>query len=331
MQFPLTGEKNPEEGISYYFFLLIFAGLVIPLSLMELSEQIYVQVTLTIFRGVMLVVMLLTTGLAYTSHGHEFGDMSNTAGELHEDAAGSDFFAVHFDKLYLFLPIAAYAYIFHHSVPALSEPVEDKTTLTKMFSVALIIAFVGYGVLGVCVSLYFGNNVLTSSNLNWRDYEGVRNSDGSVPFYAPVVACFVVLFPALDVGSAYPLNAFTLGNNLMSAFYGDEMHLHEQSRFKLRLFRLFAALPPFFGACIVRDLGNITSFTGLTGFAIAFIVPSLLAYYSAQRMHLLDLDEATIHSSVFANTTVQCLLAGCGVLLVLVVAISNIIYATPGR
>lgn len=331
VQFALTEGEHPEEGASYYFYLFIFGCLVIPLSLMELSEQIYVQVTLTIFRGVMLVVMLLTTGLAYASHGTEFGSMSNTSGEQHTDTAGSDLFAVHFDKLYLFLPIAAYAYIFHHSVPALSEPVEDKRSLSKMFTVALLIAFVGYALLGVCVSLYFGNHVLSSSNLNWRDYEGVRNADGSVPFYAPVIACFVVLFPALDVGSAYPLNAFTLGNNLMSAFYGDEMHVHEKSRFKLRLFRLCAALPPFLGACVVRDLGNITAFTGLTGFAIAFVVPALLAYYSAQRMRVLDLDETTVHSSKYSGTAAQYLLCCSGTLLVIVVAVCNVVYAAPGR
>ena len=335
VQFALNGEENPEDGLSYYIYLFIFACLVVPLSLMELSEQIYIQVTLTIFRGVMLGVMLFSIGYAYFSCGEEFGSMSNLSckADYVADAAAepNTLVAVHFDKLYLFLPIAAYAYIFHHSVPGLSEPVEDKKSLNTLFVVALLIAFVGYAILGVCVSAYFGDKVQSSSNLDWQNFRGTRTMDGSAPWYASIVACFVVLFPALDVASAYPLNSFTLGNNLMSAFYGEDMHLHEKSRFKTSVFRLLAAVPPFLGACVVSELGSITSFTGLTGFAIAFIVPALLAYYSAIRMRELGLPVDTIHSSSLTNKTTQCGMTVAGCLLILVVVISQIVNGTASR
>ena len=311
------------EEVSYYSYLFLFALMVIPLSLMELSEQIYVQVTLTIFRAIMLSVMIITTGAAYFRGGHDFGEESNESFDVAGGGNGSDIYDVNFSHVYLFLPIAAYAYIFHHSVPALSDPIENKQSLTKMFAVALFISFAAYSVMGMVVSLYFGHYVDTSSNLNWQTYHGPLNSDGSSPWYAPVVAFFVVLFPALDVASAYPLNAFTLGNNLMSAYYGDEMHVHEKSVMKVRIFRLLAAIPPFLGACLVRDLGNITSFTGLTGFAIAFIVPSLLAFYSARRMEESQLSKETIHSSWLSTRFSQIALCVVGVLLVVGVAIGQ--------
>ncbi len=312
------------EEASYYSYLFLFALMVIPLSLMELSEQIYVQVALTIFRAVMLSVMIATTGAAYFRGGHDFGEESNESFEVAGGGNGADIYDVNFGHVYLFLPIAAYAYIFHHSVPALSDPIEDKESLTKMFAVALFISFVAYSVMGVVVSLYFGHYVDSSSNLNWQTYHGPRNSDGSFPWYAPVVAFFVVLFPALDVASAYPLNAFTLGNNLMSAYYGDDMHIHEKSLLKVRIFRLLAAIPPFLGACLVRDLGNITSFTGLTGFAIAFVVPPLLAFYSARTMQESNLSEKTIHSNSWLSTRFsQLALCVVGVLLLVGVAIGQ--------
>lgn len=311
------------EEVSYYAYLVLFALLVIPLSLMELSEQIYVQVTLTIFRAVMLSVMIITTGSAYFRGGHDFGEESNESFDVAGGGNGTDIYDVNFSHVYLFLPIAAYAYIFHHSVPGLSDPIEDKKSLTKMFAVALFISFVAYALMGVVVSLYFGHYVDSSSNLNWQTYHGPAYSDGSFPWYAPVVAFFVVLFPALDVASAYPLNAFTLGNNLMSAYYGDDMYIHEKSVYKLRVFRLLAATPPFLGACLVRDLGNITSFTGLTGFAIAFIVPSLLALYSTRQMEERNLSEETIHSSILSTRFSQIALCVVGVLLVVGVAIGQ--------
>lgn len=331
VQFALRGEENPEEGSTYFIYLFVFGCLVVPLSLMELSEQIYIQVSLTIFRGVLLCMMLLSTGIAYYSCGTEFGDISNTtcrADGAENAQQESSLYAVHFNNLYLFLPIAAYAYIFHHSVPALSEPVENKRSLGRLFAVALLIACVGYSILGVCVSAYFGRNTQSSSNLDWQYFEGVRGADGRLPWYAPIVSAFVVLFPAVDVASAYPLNAFTLGNNIMSAFYGEDMHKHEKSRFKVSVFRMLAALPPFLGAALISDLSHITAVTGLAGFAIAFVVPPLLAYYSALRMREMGLSELTIHSSGWTCTAVQYVVGCTGVALILVVFTCQIIYGT---
>lgn len=45
-------------------------------------------------------------------------------------------------------------------------------------------------------------------------------SPANTPLYAQIFTLFVVIFPSLDVASAYPLNAVTLGNNLMATYYG---------------------------------------------------------------------------------------------------------------
>ena len=42
------------------------------------------------------------------------------------------------------------------------------------------------------------------------------------PTYAHIISFIVLIFPALDVLSAFPLNAITLGNNLMSALLGEK-------------------------------------------------------------------------------------------------------------
>ena len=115
---------------------------------------------------------------------------------------------------------------------------------------------------------------------------------GHPPYYARVISFFVVLFPAVDVASAYPLNAYTLGNalniaqymrfwrgwnkfrdinlkhckgnNMMSYYYGDKMSHFEKSRFHLGLFRFIAAAPPIVAAGLISDLGSITDYTGLS-------------------------------------------------------------------
>jgi hypothetical protein len=286
------------------------------MSLMEFHEQIAVQVSLSVFRVVMMTVMVGSIGVAYWSGGAQFSDTPVYA--VHDRSSD---LVMHWDKLYLLLPIVAYAFIFHHSVPSLAHPVKDKQSLVSIFTYALLISLAAYALVGVVVSLFFGSDLNTASNLNWETYVGVRNRDGSVPIYAQVLVFFVVLFPALDVASAYPLNAYTLGNNMMSAYYGHEMHLHEASRVKLSIFRACAAVPPLFGAMLVSDLDKITKYTGLTGFAVMFIFPALLAHYSSLRLKAAGLDDETVHSGFYTSTGFQYLVGGSGVVLLVVVGL----------
>lgn len=85
-----------------------------------------------------------------------------------------------------------------------------------------------------------------------------------------------MLFPAVDVVSAYPLNAITLGNNLLGAVYGKRIHEVEKDRLLRTAFRLLASVPPIIFGILVRELGVITDYTGTTGFLIGLCFPAIL-------------------------------------------------------
>jgi hypothetical protein len=146
--------------------------------------------------------------------------------------------------------------------------------------------------------------------------------DGKPPIYARIISFFVVLFPAIDVASAYPLNAYTLGNNLMSYHYGEEMVKYEKSKTHLYFFRALGAIPPIIAACFVSDLGSITDYTGLTGFAIAFVFPAVLARYSARRCDELGIDKHTRFSGYLTSVFFQNLMIVVGVFLIIYVGVS---------
>ena len=118
----------------------------------------------------------------------------------------------------------------------------------------------GYTLLACTVSLYFGENTKISSNLNWEYYWGVIGANREIPLYARCVSSFVVLLPAFDVASAFPLNAITLGNSLMSWYLGSRVHTLGTSEYRrsLAFFRLAAAVPPVMAAFCVSSLGVIT-------------------------------------------------------------------------
>lgn len=301
---------------TYVIFVLVFSCIVVPISMMEFSEQVYIQVSLSIFRVVMVAAMILSIIVAYGRDDNEF----QLTGDYQSEQVISEAFRMDWSKLYLMTPIAAYAFIFHHSVPALSEPITDKSTLNSLFRTTLIISVSFYIALGAVISGYFGQHTLASSNLNWKNYLA-QNPSAAASAFGGVIRVFVLLFPAVDVASAFPLNAFTLGNNIMTAYYGKDIHQHVGTRWKTSLFRLLAAIPPIFGAFFVQDLGTITSWTGLTGFAIVFIFPPLLSYYSKQKLESLSIPSNTRHTSVWTSIYFQGLLVGSGVILTVYVGI----------
>ena len=110
---------------------------------------------------------------------------------------------------------------------------------------------------------------LFQSNLSWVGYGGDHIA-------GKVVSNFIVLFPAIDVISAYPLNAITLGNNIMAAYYGAKTTKVEKDRCRRLPFRLLASVPPIVGACLISDLGSVLSFTGILGLLIALVIPPFL-------------------------------------------------------
>jgi len=140
---------------------------------------------------------------------------------------------------------------------------------------------------------------MVASNLNWQHYNGIM-VDGNVSSLARTVSFFVVLFPALDVASAFPLNAITLGNNLFDHFQGGYassnlpgIRLLSSKSF----FRLISALPPILAASLDDSLGRITNFTGITGFFLAFIFPAILSIRSRIVLNSNGLPSETYYNS----------------------------------
>lgn len=287
----MEGEITPNNA-SYKVYLLLFAIIVVPASMLELSEQVFVQVSLSICRVIMMLLMISTIFIASWQ---ESTDTVNGNGSSNQSfgpyvftapasVSGSIKDGINVRKLYLLLPMVAYACIFHHSIPSISQPVKHKQYLGWIFCTTLGICFISYCVMSVVISTYFRDQTLISANLNWEFYLGKLNANGEIPLYARCISSFVVLLPALDVASAFPLNSITLGNNLMSSYYGSKIHVlgvDEFNRSKA-VFRGLASMPPIFAASFVNDLGRVTDFAGVSGFAIAFIVPPLLALFSTR-------------------------------------------------
>jgi hypothetical protein len=280
---PIFGDQN----IDYLIYLLVYAMLVVPLSCIELNEQKKFQVVLAICRAVMVLLMVSTVSIAMFS---DFFRFSNAP------IAPYGASAIDFSNIYIILPIAAYANIFHHSIPSLSHPVREKDKLGSIYLIAIGLCFIAYSSIAISTSIFFGDLIYSSSNLNWVDFQC-----DSAPILGTLISFFVVLFPALDVASAFPLNAITLGNNLFLSIVMEahamnsdmtkkrsikngykvaNMIIGDGHQWNLFWCRVIAAFPPICMAAFVSNLGEITAYAGVTGFIVAFVFPALLAIKS---------------------------------------------------
>jgi hypothetical protein len=72
-----------------------------------------------------------------------------------------------------------------------------------------------YSLLGVLMSLSFGELPAALVTLAWAGF--ADDYDGA--WWAYIFMYLILLFPAVDSISAFPLNAITLSENLMSVKY----------------------------------------------------------------------------------------------------------------
>lgn len=291
---------TPQLGeLGYYVYLLLYGAIVIPMSCLELSEQIWIQMFYGFCRVFLVMAMVGTIYLDDKSHGEHFSHSIDVEANW-----------IKLSGFHVVVPIALYSNIFHHSIPALSAMVADKKQLTWIFFTTLALCFGAYTLIGVTLSSYFGPNIKSSSNLNWEHFYG---SSASGVFRA--IAQYIILFPAVDVMSAFPLSAITLGNNLLA--YCQEKE--EPLRRKLVYYRCWAALPPVVGACFVKDLGIVTTYTGITGFAIIFFFPALLSYKSRVYLERRGLPTDTFYSNCFTSNVLRGVLVAVGGLMILLI------------
>lgn len=292
-----------SEHKNYTIYCIIFGLIVCPLSFIEVEDQIEIQITLTILRVARLVLMIVTAFFCPSY----FGETSTTQSDV-------PLFCIR--GLGVLVPIVIAANLMHEALPDLSHPVKKKKELGKTFQWAFICTGIIYSILGASVAICFGSKVEPSANINWGTFASPYGTNDRL---YKSIGYFVVISPALDVISAYPLNSIALGNNLMDVRCGSA-HNTEPTYFTRMLFRMIAAIPPILGALFVRDLGVITDYAGIAGLAVTFCITSAMYLGSSRKQ--LEIPPKTYYDSYATSRMCALFLFLFGIALVLAVTIS---------
>lgn len=102
------------------------------------------------------------------------------------------------------------------------------------------------------------------------------------------MAYYIVLFPSLDVCSAYPLSVFAMSNNLFVVFTGldtTELNKCKHGRLLLVVLRLVTAIPPIVASLFIANLVYVVTYAGLLGLCICYLFPIILQLRSQYVCH----------------------------------------------
>lgn len=327
---------------NYNLWLAIFFVVTVPASCIELNEQIDYQLFLSFCRVLLVAIMLISVFLAIYCHSPIDSPVEQDAyeGFSFTSFPQAPYGAPMWDMrgALTLLPLGTASNIFQYCIPSLSQPVEDKKSLAYIFGYTIFGIFVLYCSIGACLAYYFGAEMPPSANTAWSSFHG--SARGLNSWMANFLSTYVVLFPALDVSSAFPLNAISLGHSMYTSLQehpsvkqfckeNDDVQCkvgsmkddissngHSGDINKMKwgytftqlemkiIFRLLAACPPFIFAIILSDLEKIFTYAGINAFIVGIVFPPLLAYTSKQKMISSGLSPKTMFSSKYYSNDV---------------------------
>lgn len=200
---------------------------------------------------------------------------------------------------------AIFATAFQFSVPAIASVSDNKKAMKGIFKKAVSVVYASNVLVALLMGVYFGTSTDPSSNLNWLSYRS--ESAG----WAKFVKGYVVSFAAIDGLAVFPLVCASLGDILLSGYFGENWEEKEKD-WKIRIaFRLFASIPQSIGAFFLSDLGILATYGGLFTLLSYSAAPSILYIVSGRAMENAGLGRGTYYSSpLFSSDIVAYVLLG---------------------
>ena len=195
----------------YWGYLAIFSTAMIVLSCFKLHEHKWMQLTLTCFRFIVIFIMLITSLHVLATHSRLEGSGASSPHPATVNLSGfsSIFFIIIFSSL------------FENTIPTTTGFVHDKPRhlpkIIKLSCFSFNIIYITFGLV-LAFSIEDPEEMAT---LNWRNYTAGYDFRDR-PWWTYVIAYTVILLPAMDIASSFPIIAGNFADNLMSIRYGHE-------------------------------------------------------------------------------------------------------------
>lgn len=146
--------------------------------------------------------------------------------------------------------VILFAMLIQLQFPSVSEFLKSRViNLKRLVLMISITVFVLYLTIGLIVPLAI-HDVKGECNISFREFSAGYSQEER-PWWTYLVSFVIVLFPALDVFSCFPIMAITLSDNLITLGYGAG---EKVERKKVVIIKLIVITFPFILAFFVYDL-----------------------------------------------------------------------------
>ncbi|OMJ74345.1 hypothetical protein SteCoe_26734 [Stentor coeruleus] len=250
----------------YWFYLFIFLVSMSLLVIIGLKEQAGFQSVMSIMRF-LVIFLILGTSIEAISSDTNLTDSNSNNGSLD---------LINPMSIGITLPIIYLATSFHSTIPCTLQYVRNKNiNVPRIINSSLFTITILYTLIGIFVPLS-KSNPESMMTINWIDYTG-GHSDQS--WWSMTIMYIIILFPALDIFSLFPILAIALSDNLMALQYGkfNENSISKETFF---FYRFLVIIPPVMVAMLFYSLGYILDFTGTLSIFVAGVFVPLMSIAS---------------------------------------------------
>ncbi|ESN99538.1 hypothetical protein HELRODRAFT_101525 [Helobdella robusta] len=227
--------------------------------------------------------------------------------------------------------ICVYSFMCHHSLPQMITPINNKSSLFKLFAGNYFSVFLFYCLLAF-TGIFCFSNVYDLYTLNFQPPKcpNAAQTDDTITTF-PVIQYFLALFPVFTISTSFPIIGITLRNNLKHMFGFIEKDARARmptwQKFIDRLvFPTVVLLIPFAIAMVTSDIQFLVGITGsYAGNFIQYIVPASLVLMARRRMTSIRIDDIAKFKSPFKHFAWVCLVFSWSIICFIVVTINNIL------
>ncbi|KAL0481535.1 hypothetical protein AKO1_012338 [Acrasis kona] len=250
-----------SEGLTHALYVAIFGLVVVPFSFFNFQKTKYLQIFTLITRNVALLSMILLSIIHIV-------EISSSGKKIFDNIKWFDG-----KGLAVLFGSSIYAFMCHHSLPAIVSPIKSKKGLSLLFFGDFGFIFITYTVLCWVALFAFNDAKLDTCPNRITPGPACQIQDmfhlNFTTYKFQPLAAFISLFPVFTLTTNYPLIAITLRNNLQT------------------LLKPWKAFDEF-------------KYSGIAGTGVQFIFPALLVIFSRRKLQNQKSSEV-VHRSPFGH------------------------------
>ncbi|OMJ83513.1 hypothetical protein SteCoe_15545 [Stentor coeruleus] len=200
-----------ECKYKYWAYTGIFALVMLTLCFFHIKEHKWWQILSCFFRILAFGIIIITTSLAIANDSQLEDEGENQANPKIFDIAGFENIA----------PVIFLVSLYQNSLPTTTCFVKDKKkNIPLINNTAFLTVVCIFTSLGILTS-YGIDDIEKMITLNWRDYSA-GGDPNEKPWWCYLISYIVIILPALDIASAFPIICAILCDNLLSIKYGSK-------------------------------------------------------------------------------------------------------------